>query len=86
MLIIAFCFGGLPGLYSVLAADYFGVKNVGANYGAIMIGFAISALTFPMFIGMIHNDMGKFITLSVISAFGAVLMILLMAAKKKQEI
>ncbi|MCL2762754.1 MAG: MFS transporter [Treponema sp.] len=85
VLLIAFCFGGLPGLYSVLASDYFGIKNAGANYGAVMMGFALSALTFPMFIGLIEGMM-KFIVLSAMAAVGVLLMILLLAAKKKKEL
>jgi len=85
VLLTAFCFGGLPGLYSVLASDYFGIKNAGANYGAIMMGFALSALTFPMFIGLINNDSIKFITLSIMAAAGVVLLFLLMVSKKKFE-
>ncbi|MCL2209019.1 MAG: MFS transporter [Treponema sp.] len=85
VLTTAFCFGGLPGLYAVMASDYFGIKNAGANYGAIMMGFALSALIFPVFIGMIQNDTMKFITLSVMAAGGALLIILLIASKKKFE-
>jgi len=86
VLITAFCFGGLPGLYSVISSDYFGIKNAGANYGAVMMGFALSALTFPMIIGLINNDTTKFITLSVMAAGGVVLIILLMTFKKKFEV
>ena len=85
VLATAFCFGGLPGLYSVIASDYFGIKNAGANYGAVMMGFAISALTFPMIIGLIKNDTMKFIALSIMAAFGVVLMILLLAIKNRKE-
>ena len=85
VLATAFCFGGLPGLYAVLASDYFGIKNAGANYGAVMMGFALSALTFPMLIGLIQNDMMKFITLSAMAAFGVILIIILLAIKKKTE-
>ena len=85
VLIVAFCFGGLPGLYSVLASDYFGIKNAGANYGAVMMGFALSALTFPMFIGLIQNSMMKFAALSAMAAVGVILMILLLMSKKKIE-
>ena len=85
VLATAFCFGGLPGLYAVLASDYFGIKNAGANYGAVMMGFALSALTFPMLIGLIQNDTMKFITLSFMAAFGVILIILLMVIKKKTE-
>ena len=85
VLATAFCFGGLPGLYAVLASDYFGIKNAGANYGAVMAGFALSALTFPMIIGLIHADTMKFITLSAMAAAGVILIIILLSAKKKFE-
>ena len=85
ILAIAFCFGGLPGLYSVIAADYFGAKNVGANYGAIMGGFALSALTFPMFLGLIEKEELKFITLSIMALFGVVMIILLLISKNNKK-
>ena len=44
---IAFCFGGFASIYPVITSDVFGLKNVASNYGAIMIGFACSALVFP---------------------------------------
>ncbi|MCL2265798.1 MAG: MFS transporter [Treponema sp.] len=85
VLATAFCFGGLPGLYAVLASDYFGIKNAGANYGAVMMGFAFSALTFPIIIGLIQNDTMKFVALSAMAAVGVILIILLMMSKKKFE-
>jgi len=83
VLFIAFCFGGLPGLYSVFASDYFGPKNAGANYGAIMMGFAISSLLFPILIRLIHNDIIKFLTLSGIAAVGIIMIIILMRIKRR---
>ena len=85
VLFVAFCFGSLPGLYSVLTSDYFGIKNVGANYGAVMMGFALSALTFPMIIGLIQINAMKFIALSAMAAVGVVLIFLLITSKKKFE-
>jgi len=79
--VIAFCYGGYSGIYPVLTADYFGIKNVGSNYGAVMIGFALSALTFPMIIALIPVITVKFITLAAFAAAGAVLVILLLRAK-----
>jgi OFA family oxalate/formate antiporter-like MFS transporter len=81
--VIAFCYGGFSGTYPVLTADHFGLKNVGSNYGAVMVGFALSALTFPMIIGMISDYTVKFIALAALAAIGAVLIILLSASKKK---
>jgi OFA family oxalate/formate antiporter-like MFS transporter len=83
--VIAFCYGGYSGIYPVLTADYFGIKNVGSNYGAVMVGFALSALTFPMIVGQISDVTVKFITLGALSLVGAALVVLLMKAKAKTK-
>ena len=83
--IIAFCYGGSSGVYPVLTADYFGIKNVGANYGAIMMGFAASALFFPMIMSLVQDLVVKSIILAVVAAIGAVLMVLLMQSKKATD-
>ncbi|MDR1663512.1 MAG: MFS transporter [Clostridiales bacterium] len=81
--VIAFCYGGYSGIYPVLTADYFGIKNVGSNYGAVMVGFALSALTFPMAAGLITDVAVKFIALGVLAAMGAALVVMLMKSKLK---
>ena len=84
--IAAFCYGGFPGLYPVLTADYFGIKNVGANYGAVMIGFALSALCWPMLISMIGSDENptmRFIALASLAGIATLLVVVLMLGKKK---
>ena len=80
--VIAFCYGGSSGVYPVVTADYFGIKNVGTNYGAIMMGFAASALFFPMIMSFVENPMVKFMALAVVAAAGAFLIILLLNSKK----
>ena len=75
--VIAFCFGGFAGLYPVLTADNFGIKNIGSNYGAVMIGFMLSALLFPFLIKNIEEQNMKFITLGIIAAIGVVLLVIL---------
>ena len=83
--VIAFCYGGYSGIYPVLTADYFGIKNVGSNYGAVMVGFAISALTFPMAVGLIGNQTLRFAVLAAMAGVAAALVLLLAMAKKKKE-
>jgi len=83
--IIAFCYGGSSGVYPLVTADYFGIKNIGSNYGAIMVGFACSALIFPMVIGLITDTTVKFIVLAVLVTMGSVLIGLLMSMKKKNK-
>lgn len=78
---VAFCYGGYSGIYPVLTADYFGIKNVGSNYGAVMVGFALSALFFPMIMTQISDITVRFITLAILAALGAMLIIWLMLSR-----
>jgi len=82
--LIAFCYGGYAGVYPVLTADYFGIKNVGSNYGAVMVGFAISALVFPLVIAKIDDTTAKFIVLASLAVIGALLIALLMRTKTRR--
>lgn len=45
---IAFSFGGSASVYAATAADLFGTKHMGLNYGCVMAGFGVSALVFPL--------------------------------------
>ena len=35
-------------MFAATAADLFGTKHIGLNYGLVMIGFGASALIFPI--------------------------------------
>ena len=83
--IIAFCYGGSSGVYPLVTADYFGIKNIGSNYGAVMIGFACSALCFPIIIGLIKDTTAKFIVLAVLVTLGSILIGILLSQKKKVQ-
>jgi OFA family oxalate/formate antiporter-like MFS transporter len=82
--LITFSFGGVLGVYPVITADYFGMEHVGSNYGAVMGGFAVSAIVFPMILTPIDNLVFKFIALSVLSA-GGVLFVLPLLKRAMQE-
>jgi len=45
--LIAFGYGGVAGMYAVMTSDNFGTKNMGSNYGLVLVGFGASALMFP---------------------------------------
>lgn len=81
--IIAFCYGGFSGIYPVLTSEYFGMKNIGSNYGAVMVGFALSALFFPMILNVIEDITVKFIILGSLAIIGVVLVLILSFLKKK---
>jgi OFA family oxalate/formate antiporter-like MFS transporter len=84
--LIAFCFGGSAGIFPVITADYFGVKNVGANHGAVMVGYALSVQFFPMLIRLTTTGIGKFVVLAVLAFFGAILIVLLKKTKSKDRV
>jgi len=81
---VAFCYGGYSGLYPVLTSENFGIKNVGSNYGAVMVGFMLSALLFPIVIKKIDGQKLQFITLGALAAIGMVLVIILKLMNMKQ--
>jgi OFA family oxalate/formate antiporter-like MFS transporter len=81
---VAFCYGGYSGLYPVLTSENFGIKNVGSNYGAVMVGFMLSALLFPIVINKIADQQLKFTILGVLAAAGAALIVILKLINLKQ--
>ncbi|MDR1868635.1 MAG: MFS transporter [Treponema sp.] len=81
---VAFCYGGYSGLYPVLTSENFGIKNIGSNYGAVMCGFMLSALLFPIIINKVDSQQLKFIILGVIAAVGAVLVVILKLINAKR--
>jgi len=85
VLLIPACFGAALSVFPLLAADYFGLQNVGANYGAIGLGFATSALVVPGLISMLGEYNVRFIAVAVLSAIGVYAMGWLMVKSKKQE-
>lgn len=63
---VAFCYGASAGVFPALTADYFGAKNMGANYGLVMIGFAGAAVL----AGSISSN---FITAKEVSSFAFII-------------
>ncbi|MDD4797682.1 MAG: MFS transporter [Eubacteriales bacterium] len=75
---IAFCFGGSASVYAATAADLFGTKHIGLNYGCVMIGFGVSALVFPLLSNRLAAT-GAY-TYSFILAAGACVIALILTA------
>ena len=82
--VVAFCYGGYSGMYPVLTSENFGIKNIGSNYGAVMVGFMLSALLFPVFVNKIDGQVLRFVTLGALAATGAVLVVILRAINLKR--
>ena len=80
--LVVFCFGGIMGTYPVITSDFFGVKNVGSNYGAVNIGYALSSLLFPITLGLVNNTILKFAILAAVEFTGAVFIMLLQKSSR----
>jgi OFA family oxalate/formate antiporter-like MFS transporter len=81
--IVAFCYGGFSGVYPVIVGERFGLRHLGAVYGAVMVGFALSALLFPMLLGLFESATAKFMILGAMAVAGAGLMLLLHVRRKQ---
>ena len=55
---IGFLYGGYLGTFPALTADYFGSKNMGMNYGMVLLGFGIGAVV-SSFIAGFYFDQAK---------------------------
>lgn len=86
--IISLSFGGASGVYAAVTADHFGTKNMGTNYGIVIMGFGASALIFPFLSNTISSpgDMtNSFILAAVTCILALILVLMLRTSYKKHE-
>lgn len=86
--IVAFSYGGFLGVFPSLTADFFGIKNIGANYGTVLLGFGFGSVAFTYIAGF-FRDANRFSTAliiaSAVSILGAVMFLFLKPAALKTE-
>ena len=80
--LIPLCFGAALSVFPLLAGDYFGLKNLAANYSIIGLGFSFSALLSPGLIGLMGSYTAQFAAVSALSAIGLCIMSYLAYLKK----
>jgi len=78
---IAFSFGGSASVYAATAADLFGTKHMGLNYGCVMVGFGVSALLFPI-ISNLLSATGVYTYSFLIAASGCIITLILVTFLK----
>lgn len=54
--IMGFAYGGFLGVFPALTADYFGPKNMGVNYGIVLLGFGVGAIASMYTAGYYRNS------------------------------
>ncbi|RYD04711.1 hypothetical protein N752_12330 [Desulforamulus aquiferis] len=69
--IIAFAYGGYLGVFPAITADFWGLRNMGMNYGIILLGFGVAAVVSPYVAGYIHDTTNGFETSFLITAIAS---------------
>jgi OFA family oxalate/formate antiporter-like MFS transporter len=70
---VGFHFGGNMSLFPLLTAEYYGTRNLGANYGLIFTGYGVGGLVVPMFAGQVWDRTHSYFWAFVPAAAGCLL-------------
>jgi OFA family oxalate/formate antiporter-like MFS transporter len=62
------CYGTIFTLMPAATADFYGVKNLGVNYGFVFTGFGVAGVFGPLLGGKIRDVTGTYSTSYTISA------------------
>ncbi len=84
VILSAFCYGGISGTFPLITGKVFGLKNIGSNYGCVMIGFAVSALLFPIILNFVTDEILKFVILGAVGVVGSILLFPLFIKESKK--
>jgi OFA family oxalate/formate antiporter-like MFS transporter len=86
---IGFNFGGTLALFPPITADFFGSKNLGANYGLMFTAYGVGGIVGPILAGMVQDYrlsfLYAFLPASVLCFIAAALAFLVRAPKGKEE-
>jgi OFA family oxalate/formate antiporter-like MFS transporter len=74
---VACCFGGFLSVFPAITSEFYGVENLGANYGVIFQAYGISALVGPILNGYTQGLNQTFLVASGFAAFGLFLTLIL---------
>ncbi|MCS7249729.1 MAG: OFA family MFS transporter [candidate division WOR-3 bacterium] len=84
--LVGLCFGGYLGVFPAVIADFYGIKNVGMNYGLVFNGCGIGGLIGNIFMPQILEKTKSydlaFITAGILCLLGAITTFLIKHPKK----
>ncbi|HLJ11658.1 MAG TPA: OFA family MFS transporter [Planctomycetaceae bacterium] len=77
---VGFQFGGNLALFPLLTAEYFGTKNLGANYGLVFTAYGVGGILGPMLAGSVWDTLHSYRWAFVPAAVGCLAAMLLAKA------
>ena len=63
------CYGGIFTLFPSTTADFYGVRNLGVNYGLLFTAFGVAGLTGPYLGGKLRDIVGSYTLSYTVAAF-----------------
>ncbi|MHB8961936.1 MAG: L-lactate MFS transporter [Saccharofermentanales bacterium] len=84
-IVIAFCFGGMLTIFPAMTADYFGIRNLGVNYGLVFTAWGFGGVLGPLLGGLVRDLSGNY-NISYIVASALCLIGLLLAITISQPL
>lgn len=70
---IAFCFGGFLAVFPTITGEFYGIKNLGGNYGIVYQAYGIAALVGPMIVSTVGGLKPTFNIAAILAILGAVI-------------
>ena len=65
--VVGLCFGGYLALFPAVTADFFGTKNIGANYGFVFMAYGVGGLLGPQFAAKVLEATGGYVLAFVVT-------------------
>ena len=60
LFVVYYCYGTLLSVFASTTADFFGSKNVGANYGLVFLAWGVAGTLGPMLAGRLYDQLGSY--------------------------
>ncbi|MGO1372433.1 MAG: OFA family MFS transporter [Senegalia sp. (in: firmicutes)] len=81
---IAFCFGGFLAVFPTITGEYYGIKNLGANYGLVYQAYGLAALVGPIIVANAGGLKPTFLIAAILALIGAGLTFILKAPEEEE--
>jgi len=81
---IAFCFGGFLAVFPTITGEYYGIKNLGANYGLVYQAYGLAALVGPIIVANAGGLKPTFLIAAILALIGAGLTFILKAPGEEE--
>lgn len=78
---ITFCFGGFLAVFPSITGDFYGMKNLGANYGIVYQAYGVSALIGPIIAANTGSLITTFLLAGIVSIIGILLILTIRISK-----